>query len=415
MSEKRNIAAEALSICMQTGWYGGKNIPVLLEAVPGCGKTSVVQQMADILAKHLQAQKVSDTFSTEVFVLPQTMPEDISGVPSPDLEARSLERLPLGGIRRLINAQYGVAFFDEITSSSQQTGAACMTLIQDGAAGDVKMPDTIARVAACNPPSCAAAGREFTAPEINRMVRIEWKLTNDDFFSFLAGGQGAAAHVRFLPPDWEKTGGPRARTLVRAFLSRDPKLINTMESNVTTAAQASQPWASQRAWFNVVRLLSAVFALGEEPNSELAYVLVKGMVGDGIVDQFIGWLREMDLPDPEDILKVAMNPKKNESDEDHAERILKSIPKPVMERPDKLRICLEAVAIAANQKDHSDYVDRWTAAWRVIDPILEKKPDNALQAAKILSMNMPAGAKIPATTTKLFEVLKAMQLTGART
>lgn len=412
MSE-RNIAAEALSICMQTGFYGGRNIPVLLSAVPGCGKTSVVKQMAARIAENLKTLGVTDKFAVETFVLPQTMPETIEGVPSPDLERGALERLPLIGIRNLVDAQYGVAFLDEITSSSQQTGAACMTLIQDGVAGDTYLPPTIARVAACNPSWCAAAGREFTAPEINRMVLIEWELTATDFIDYLRGGPGAVSHIRMLSPDWEQRGTSRARTLVAAYLDRNRMDINTMATKVTDKRSASKPWASQRAWENVQRLLAAVFSLGEEPTSDLAYVLIKGMVGEGIAEKFIGWLREQDLPDPEDILKVAMQSFKDR--EEHLKNVSDAIPESVRQRPDKLRLCLESVAIAAQEKTHADAVRvaRWNAAWYVLETTLVSKPDNALTAARILALPMPKGAKLPDCAVSLFELINRTGISSA--
>lgn len=405
---ERNIAAEALSVCMQTGFYGGRNIPVLLSAVPGCGKTSVVKQMAARIAENLKVLGVTDTFAVETFVLPQTMPETIEGVPSPDLDLKALERLPLIGIRNLVDSGFGVAFLDEITSSSQQTGAACMTLIQDGVAGDTRLPHTIARVAACNPSWCAAAGREFTAPEINRMVLIDWELKRSDFIDYLRGGEGAVAHIRMLSPDWERRGIARARTLVSAYLDRNPNDCNTMQSKLTDKRSASQPWASERSWENVMRLLAAVFSLGEEPASDLAYILIKGSVGEGIADKFIGWLREQDLPDPEVIIQLAMSAPAEKLEQVLEENISKS----VRERPDKFRLCLESIAIAAQDRDHPQYRERWEAAWAIVTPVLSTKPDNALAAAKLLSRPIPKGAPIPSGAVALMTVLRETGLAG---
>lgn len=398
----RNHNMELLSICLQMGWYGGRTMPVLLEGVPGTAKTQVIKQLGREFADYLAKNEVSDTFYTETVVIPQTMPETIEGIPSPDLESHSLVRLPLSGIRKLKQAGYGIWAGDEVTSGSQQTGAACMTLVQDGKAGDEVLPHTVGRVMMCNPEWCAAAGRELAPPEINRVCRIEWKLPNEDFLDFLAGGPGLMTHVRYLPQDWEDLGMNRARTLVRAYLKTNPKVINTMESGETTEAQASKPWASQRQWWNVTRLLAAIFALGEEPSSELAYLAVCGTVGEGVADQFVGWLREMDLPDPEKILSEAMKDKEGETRDDKIARIRKEIPDSVWRRADKLRLCLDSVAIAA-QQDREDRADRWQAAWLVVEPVLDKKPDNAMSASQLLAERKPAGASIPEVAVKLWK------------
>jgi hypothetical protein len=117
-----------------------------------------------------------------------------------------------------------------------------------------------------------------------------------------------------------------------------------------------------------MRLLAACDSVGEGPQSDLAYLAVKGTVGDGAADSFIGWFREMDLPDPEILLK----------DPVAAQEILKGM------RPDKLQVALESVANAACQ-DHKNIDKRWTDAWAVIGPTIKTQPDNGLYAAKILS------------------------------
>lgn len=396
----RNLAVEAMSICMQTGWYGGRNIPVGLEAVPGCGKTQITEQVAEKLGAVAIERGLCENFAFSLFVGPQTMPESIEGIPAPDMDAKALSRLPLIGVRKLIDAGYGVCAFDELTSTLQATGAAMMTAIQDGRYGDVVMPHTVARVCMWNPPTCAAAGRDFSAPEINRICRIEWQLPLGDFLDHLAGGEGAVAHIRVLDEDWEEKGTPRAATLVRAYLQTNQAAANTMQSGKTTEAQASMPWASQRSWANVVRLLAAVISLGEEPNSDLAYILVKGMIGEGEADSFIGFLREMDLPDPEDILAEALKDVKGETDEERIKRIGAAIPKAVWDRPDKMRICLDSVAIAAQQTDHPEWTERWNAAWRALEPVLDSKPDHALSATRILIRNKPPEASAPDAAMK---------------
>lgn len=411
MSKHRNINVELLSICLQMGWHGGKTIPVLLEGVPGTAKTQVVKQIGAQLLPALQAQGLSDVYEVQTFVLPQTMPETIEGIPSPNLERMALERLPLIGIRKLMEAKYGIWFGDEITSATQQTGAATMTLVQDGQAGDEVLPDTVGRVMCCNPPECAAAGRDFTPPEINRVLRLDWKLPHEDFIDFLKGGPGLMSHVRILPANWEEENIAHARTLVSAYLERNLGNINMLDSNQVTTEQASKPWASQRQWWNLTRILAAVFSLGETAASDLAYVAAQGTVSDGIADHFMGFLREMDLPNPEDVIKAAFKVQANSklNEEQRVKAYAAILPKSVADRPDKLRIALESVAIAAQSKDREDYVERWQVAWEIFGPWLEKKPDNVLSAARILGDRKPQGAAYP---SQLRQVLETLRVSG---
>jgi hypothetical protein len=408
-AKKRNYEMELLSLGPQMGWYGGRTVPMLLEAVPGCGKTRAVEILGAALAAHLKKEGISKTFYTATFVLPQTMPESLEGIPSPNMDLMALERLPLKDIRLLVEAKYGIWFGDEATSCPQQTGAATMTLIQDGRAGDTTLPHEVGRVIACNPPDCAAAGRDFSPPEINRVCKIKWKLPMSDFLDYMRGGPGLGAHVRYLSPTWEEDHRANANVIVASFLEKHHKLINTMESGGTTAANASEPWASQRQWENVSRLLAAIFSLGEEPSSQLCYLALEGCLGEGTAKAFMAYLREFDLPEPGDIVKAAMKEGAT------PQSIAASIPQHVWARPDKLRLCLESVAVYVQQAPDAKRPDYWTAAFKVIEPVLDVKPDNAMSAAKLLTDRKPAGVQVPAVALKLFKAReKAGMSRGSR-
>ncbi len=409
MAAKRNYCMELMSVCVQMGWYGGRTVPVLLEDVPGEGKTQGVEIAGRILGEYVLKHKLSKGWHVETTTLPQTAPEDIAGIPAQG--DGCLERLPLKGIRKLIEAGFGIWFGDEATSCPQQVGAATMTLIQDGRAGDVVLPHAVGRVIACNPPTCAAAGREFSAPEINRVCRIPWELPLADFLDYLRGGPGLGAHIRFLPADWEKRFSPQANIIVASFLEKNPALRNTMRGPAPTTNESnqSQPWASSRQWENVSRLLAACFSLGEEPSSKLCHMVLEGCLGEGVAKAFMAYLREFDLAEPEAILAAAMKEGAT------PDSIRASIPDHIWARPDKLRLQLEAVAFAA-QQERDDRPKRWTAAMDVLTPVLDTKPDNAMSAAKLLTDRKPAGVAVPEVALKLFKAReKAGMSRGSRT
>jgi len=395
---RRNYPMMLLSIGMQMSWYGGKRIPMLLEAPPGCGKTRAVNIIGALFDEHMKKTGLAEAYCTETFVLPQTMPESIEGIPSPRDDIKALIRYPLIGIRNLHQAKFGTFFGDEITSAPQQTGASVMTLIQDGIAGDTRLSETIAMVLACNPSDCAAAGRDLSPPEINRMCRIVWSLPLDDFLDFMEGGLGLGNHVLYLKPDWEKKWSAVARTLVVNFLKQNPKLQNQLsvsahELKITEAA-ASEPWASERQWFNCMRMIAAILSTGEATNSKLIMLAVEGMLGEGVSKAFMAFLRDYNLPDPEMVIAEAL--KKNG-------KPLSMIPKEVMDRPDQLRLCLDSIAIAAQRAEEEDRAKRWEVVFdHVVHPIIEKKPDIAMSAARILAKDKPPGAKMPAAAADLF-------------
>lgn len=349
-----------LSILVQTGMQGRRNIPFMLVGYPGIGKTQIITQLCAEIS-----ERTKTPFPVEVFTAPQRMPEEIGGLPVPDYEKKEINCLPMRIGKSLLKAKRGLIFVDEYSSADQAMGGACMTMIQDGRLGDLALPHAVARGAAMNPPNCAANGRALTAPESNRFCWIPWKLELNDFVDYLLGGPGTTASSLILPEGWEEQHGQRSKGLVASYLRKHQAAFD-VEQTMPKTHDANGPWASPRSWENTARLLAACMSVGADPASDLAYAAVSGCVGSAQATTFLGWFREMDLPDPEDMLK---NP-------DEAQNLLPS-------RADKLQVALESAAIAGNQ-ECSERETRWLAAWDVIAPSLKSRSDCAIYAAKIL-------------------------------
>src|SRR5262249_57589504 len=110
------------------------------------------------------------------------------------------------------------------------------------------------------------------------------------------GGGWTAPVVPALPGGWE-AGLGLARGLVAAFLHARPALACAPPDD---AASAGRGWPSPRTWDMAARLLAAGDAAGT--SGEARSALVRGSVGEGAGVEFLAWLAEMDLPDPEAVL-----------------------------------------------------------------------------------------------------------------
>jgi hypothetical protein len=119
------------------------------------------------------------------------------------------------------------------------------------------------------------------------------------------------------------------------------------------------------------RLMAAADASGR--GHEARSALVRGAVGDGAGVEFLAWLIEMDLPDPEEVL---------------ADPASFRLP----ERGDRAYAALAAVA-AAVAADPTP--ERWTAGWQVLGLVAEAAPDVAAVAARVLARCRPDGAALP--------------------
>lgn len=418
MEKHRNVTAELASIAMQLGWYGGSALPVALVGVPGTAKTQFSKGLARKLGEYLKEKGISEKYGYFNLVAPQAAPEDVGGIPFMDTGAETVhyvERKPLKGVYELHTTEYGLFFVDELTSSNPAVGATLMTAVQDGKFGDTTLTAKVGRMAAMNPAECAAAGRDLSAPEVNRWMVLEWDLPDADFLDFITGGEGLLSHVLFLDEDWEQRNLAQSRALFSTYLKKNPKWINGMRSGATTAKAASDPWPSQRQWWNAIRMGAALLSLGIEPSSDHWYLMLMGLVGEGPAEQFVGFLRDLDLPNPEDVIAEAMKEVKNESEDDRDKRILNVIGSTVLRRTDKTNLALTAIAYAACDKTFPDIVERYNAAWTVLGVVLDIKPDAATEAAMHLANLRHPGIKVPDTAAKLFQIRAEGGIgTGAR-
>jgi hypothetical protein len=130
------------------------------------------------------------------------------------------------------------------------------------------------------------------------------------------------------------------------------------------------------------RLLAAGDAAGAD--DETRSVLVRGSVGEGAGIEFLAWLAEMDLPDPEAAL---------------ADPGSFTLPK----RGDRAYAAVTAVAavVAADPTP-----ERWAAGWRVLGKAADGAPDVAAVAARTLAKCRPDGTPLPAEVRLFAPVLR---------
>ena len=119
------------------------------------------------------------------------------------------------------------------------------------------------------------------------------------------------------------------------------------------------------------QLWSAATAGGAD--ADVRALLVCGAVGEGPGIEFLTWVDEMDLPDPEAVLA------------DTSSFVLP-------DRGDRAYAALSSVAaaVAANATPQ-----RWVAGWQVLARAGEHAPDVAAMAARVLARCRPPGAAAP--------------------
>src|SRR5262249_12338554 len=198
---------------------------------------------------------------------------------------------------RLASAGTGVLFLDETSTAPPAVQAALLRVVLERTVGDLVLPGGVAVVAAANPPEQAADGWDISPPLANRFCHLEWDLQAREWADGILAGFAQPA-VPALPADRMRAETTAARANVGAFVAVGPHLPRAHPGD---GAGAGRAWPSPRSWDMAARLLAATVVCGS--TGQVAALLVAGVVGTGAAAEFLAWREDLDLPDPEAVLR----------------------------------------------------------------------------------------------------------------
>lgn len=252
--------------------------PLLLWGPPGCGKSAAIMAAAR-----------REGLPTEVVLASIREPADFAGLPV--LQPDGWVRLaPPSWASRLAQAGRGVLFLDEISCAPPAVQAAVLRVVLDRVVGDCQLPPDVVIVAAGNPPSQAAGGWDLSPPLANRFVHLHVEVDPVSWAEEFPGYWGSAPRL----PGIDASRWARARALVAGFLRNRPALLSAVPADPD---QAGRAWPSPRSWDHASRALAW---MGGDPMAAAPWIA--GAVGDGPAMEFMCWVEEADLPDPEAII-----------------------------------------------------------------------------------------------------------------
>lgn len=339
-------------------------VPVLLWGAPGTGKTSAIKAMSAALG-----------LPCETVIASIREPSDFAGLPV--VADGKVIFAPPRWARNLATQERGVLFLDEISTAPPAVQAALLRVVLERVVGDLALPEAITVIAAANPPEYAADGWDLSPPLANRFCHLDWPVEAQAFAEGLSGGWPAPI-VPELPEDWSSqlaTG----HGLISAFVSVRPTLVVAVPQDGSSAGRG---WPSPRSWEMAAQLWTAASVAGASEEARAA--LIMGAVGQGPGIELLNWAGEMDLPDPEEVLR------------DPGAFVLP-------ERGDRAYAALTAIAsaVAANPTEQ-----RWLAAWKVLGRSAGKGADVAALAARVLAQCRPDGVAAPAELRLFAPVLR---------
>lgn len=328
------------------------NVPVFLYGEPGIGKTATIEKLV---------QERDGVYY--LFQVAQRDPVDLTGAMSPFTyeDGTGVTRYFTPEWVYKLNAEAEAGRFvcvvmDEVTTAAPMSLNATLTLVQSRKAGEYQLHPDIRFVLAGNPPGTNAGVYDLPAAFANRIVHISWTVTPEDWAEW-ASKPGAIAG----------TGNAEADTLmadtVIPIVSQFVKNSGMLLRFPKTETEQGKAWPSPRSWEMAVRSLAVSRAmLGTDPNTER--MLLAGIIGEAASSEFVAFERDLDLPDPEEVLKNAAKVK-------------------LPERQDQLFVMLSQV-VARVQADFT--AERHVAAWQLLSRVADEKAvDIAASQARVLA------------------------------
>lgn len=334
--------------------------PVLLEGEPGNAKTSIVETILD-----------STCAAHETCIAALHEPAHFGGYPVPSKTEggdRYVALLPNRWVHELHAAQNGQSvglFLDELSSAPPATRAAALRGVMESVWGEVRI-DNLATVSAMNPPDSAEGGYQLSAALANRFVHIAWNPPAEWWDKQQIADFPPPPAPAALPQDWRARFLPRTKGWISGYCRSFPA---HMQQCPDSADQRSGSWPSFRTWHWARDLLAACLALGEPLEGDVVAILIGGCVGPGLAREFLTYARDLDLPDPRDLLA------------DPSRLVLP-------ERADRAYAIMSSVA-GAVMTDPTP--ERWIAGMRVFARAAQVagKSDVAAAAVTVLIEQMP--------------------------
>lgn len=355
----------ALAVCIES------RLPVILWGPPGQGKTSVLQSIATKQSRHM-----------ETLLASIREPQDFAGLPS-IVNGRANLVAP-DWAHRLAEKGNGILFTDEVNTAPPSVQAALLRVCLDKVAGDCELGKDTSVVAAANPPELAADGWDLAPPLANRFCHLNWELPSE---VVIAGFTGDWPEFELPTPTKDLDSLlQQEKSFVAGFISSRPDLTTVIPDGSTEQGRA---FPTPRSWDMVATLLA--WAQTRELDEGVLRILTVGCVGPGVAIEFLNYRKNLDLPDPELVLKGADN---------------FAIPS----RADQIYVILAGALNLVRRK--APDAESWTQMGKLLERVAASGfPDLAVNVAKSwLKLKPEAAAPNPELLSALVPLMKEAQL-----
>lgn len=342
---------------------GRAGVSVLMWGEPGTGKSSLIKDLAR-----------GEGLPCEVVYGSQSEPTEYNGLPWISDDGVRLQAPAWA--RRLCEAEDGgYLLLEELSTATPSTQKAMLGTALDKTVGELRLPGKVRIIAAANDPDSAADGWDLEPPLANRFLHVDYAPAVEDWLDGVVAGFPRHA-IHALAPLNDQSRAV-ARATVSAFIRHRPALLHDMPQDTHRRGRA---WPSRRTWTMLADILAQATT---KPVIEMA---AQGLVGEGAAAEFITWLDQADLPDPQTLLD---DPETFDWSGLSADRVW--------------AVLSGAVALCTSQGTKVG----WNAGWAPLAAAAENgHAAVAAACSRSLMLARPSGAKPPASAKRFLPALQ---------
>lgn len=238
--------------------FRSKDIPLYLHSAPGLGKSDIMRQLA-----------AEDNSGFKDIRVSTMLPEDLTGIPVPDLEKRLAVWLRAEFWPGANDPKRGILAFDELSDANRNLQSCIYRVILDRQIGEYKLPEGWWPMAAGNRREDRAAAQSISTALANRFAHV---------------------HVRADAEVWcNWANNNDIDPYLIGFMKFQPGMLHSMEG----ADQLSFP--TPRSWAKASKVFS-------QPEG-LRFRLLSAIVGEGAASHVETFFKALSLPDFDDIIR----------------------------------------------------------------------------------------------------------------
>lgn len=265
MTDNQNQSLSTPSVSVATAkelirYYWQKDVPAYLWGPPGVAKSSAYKQVAT----EAKVGFIDIRLGTK-------LPEDLTGIPVPNLEKHIAEWLRAEfwpDAKR--DGERGIMLFDEMSDTTRSIQSCAYQVILDRRLGMMELPKGWWPCAAGNRRQDKAAAQTLSTALANRFAHVDVMCTAEEWF------------------EWGVENG--IDPMVLGFIKQFPTKLHTMEGADLRA------FATPRSWEMASKFCTAPASLRPR--------LIAGCVGEGPALEFNNFFKTVDLPSFEDIVRA---------------------------------------------------------------------------------------------------------------